>query len=243
MLCSMRSGSTLLKALLGAAPDVSHLGEIDFQECCEKDRFDGLKKLSDKPILVLKKPAFLIEKAYPTVPPFPCKKIVLIRNIYDTLLSITKMMLKTKATFLKEWPYPKMVDEYYCPVYTAIYKEKLLTSADTVLVHYEELVRDPLTVTKGLFEFMGSSRTEGVRTYGKPTKSDWVWGKDDGGPMIRTMEVQTPEPPEHKDPMLLEAIARSGKIYAVERMYQYPQGRFLKAWCPPVPKPEPKTKK
>lgn len=243
MLCAMRSGSTLLKALLGAAPDVSHMGEVDFQEYCEPEQFEKLQHVGGKRIQVLKKPAFLTEyETYPRVPPFPCKKIVLYRNVYDTILSLTKMMIKTKASMLSELTYPRMVDNYFCPVYTNIYKNKYLTSQDTVLVHYEELIRNPLEVTKGLFEFIGSSSTEGVRTYGKPKGSDWVWGKDDGGPLIRTMEVQEPENLDKKDPLLLEAIARSGKVYAVERMYQYPMGRFLKAWCPPPPVPAPAPK-
>jgi len=68
----MRSGSTLLKALIATRKDVAHFTEMPFTE--------ALNISHTKPFILIKKPAFLGEFNYPQLPNINSKKIILIRN-------------------------------------------------------------------------------------------------------------------------------------------------------------------
>lgn len=169
ILSSMRAGSTLLKALLAEAPDVSHLPEVDFQRYCDPANWEGLAALSDRRILVLKKPAWLADAAYPGVTPFEgVKKVVLIRNPYDTVGSLRRMLQLNRPAEVGRYPFPVLVEDYWCRVYENIAANPCLAGDTTALVGYEDLVMDPVRVTRGLFRFIESQQQDGVRTYHKP---------------------------------------------------------------------------
>lgn len=191
---SMRSGSTLLKALLGQGEDVSHLSEsyfsrIDLPEPLLRyyQYFDVYRKCRSK-IIVLKTPAWFQNYSnYPRLPDFPVKLIILVRHPSGVLAS------------LKEWTHiiegdfgPKTEDDYKQYIFNvnkALARAYFERGADSVLlVSYEELISRPIEVTKSLFQFVGSVQKEGVDTY---TQGDalWEWGVDDGSPTIKKGQV------------------------------------------------------
>ena len=58
---SMRSGTTLLKALLAESPDVSHLPEIDYRKYRKYNKYRAyceMYHLSKKRIIILKFPQY-----------------------------------------------------------------------------------------------------------------------------------------------------------------------------------------
>ena len=67
---TMRSGSTLLKALLAEASDVSNLPEQNFQKfVSDAQAADKIAALDDNPIIVLKRPGWYNEiGSYPRLP-------------------------------------------------------------------------------------------------------------------------------------------------------------------------------
>jgi len=94
IISTMRSGSTLLKSLLANAPDTSHLAEVDFQKYDHTNSWK-LKTLSNANILILKKPAPFDQQNYPLIPPVKKqKKIILVRDVYETVESIKTMNRK-----------------------------------------------------------------------------------------------------------------------------------------------------
>ena len=186
----MRSGSTLLKSLLSVAPDTSHLPEVDFQRYVGKNSWK-LRALSKSKIIILKKPATYHDPDYPQIPPLPGhKKIVLVRDVYDTVQSLKKMNNKAYPHLDAEWTYDKLVREYWYPVYKNIADKIDLQGADTLLVRYEDLIDRPLEETQKIFHFIGSVQQEGVDRYEPPRDYQWQWGKDDGGPKIKSLKVQ-----------------------------------------------------
>ena len=93
---TMRSGSTLLKALLAEAEDVLSLPETNFQNPRIVGRVIEQHVANDPPIKLLKKPCWYQEtKSYPRLPVEPgTKTVALVRDVYDTVVSLRKMTFR-----------------------------------------------------------------------------------------------------------------------------------------------------
>lgn len=163
ILSAMRSGSTLLKALLAEAPDVSNLPEVNFRQWAGMsagDVYSKISQLSSRRIIVLKKPAIIGERDYPllpTLPPGKVKLIVLIRNASAAVASLQRNSLQRNPHLAQNWNerFKKLntlilVEDYWCQVY-----ENLLqvnpASLPKMVIKYEDLVEQPLTMTRSLF--------------------------------------------------------------------------------------------
>ena len=191
VVCTMRSGSTLLKALLATAPDVSHLPEVNFQEFSS---FKQIKKLSNKKIIVLKRPAIYKEvETYPIIPNVENRKIIfLTRDVFETVHSLLDMNKKTNNTDTS-WTAERLATNYWASVYEGILS-KMNGTSDVIQIKYEDLVGEPVKHTERLFSFIGSTKKTGTDTYSKPKKYEWRWYLDDGGEKIKSLKVQANEP-------------------------------------------------
>lgn len=211
VLSSMRSGSTLLKSVLGQAPDVSLLDEFNFIPYADHNRYFFhwlVTRLSDRPIVVLKKPfnnMAELKALYGRVPLDNPLRIVLFRNPYDTLLSLKAMQRK--------YGYRTFSDEecvaYWCDTYEAIFANTDVTRR-TLAVRYEALTQAPAEVTQRIFRFIGSRHETGVDRY---AAHDWKKGRDDDSEKIRSGAVQAARPADpDKDPELYAAIQASPRV-------------------------------
>lgn len=194
----MRSGSTLLKALMAAAPDISSLPETNFQKFQSANAEAEIAALCPERIVVLKRPAWFNEtNSYPKLPNVPlAKRVILARDVHTTTASLRKMVFR-KAEPLA----PKLVDKwlankYWGPVYANLLDKFPDDGNMNFWIRYEDLVRDPIEWTGKLFRFLGSDRTEGVDSYPPPQGYDWKWGSDDGGEKIKSLTVQAPKVPQ-----------------------------------------------
>ncbi len=115
----MRSGSTLLKALMAAAPDISSLPETNFQKFQSATAASEIASLCDERIVVLKRPAWFNEtKRYPKLPNVPnAKRVIIARDVHTTTASLRKMVFRK----VESWA-PRSIDnwfanKYWAPVY------------------------------------------------------------------------------------------------------------------------------
>lgn len=208
LISAMRSGSTLLKSLLANAPDTSHLPETDFQQYNRQNAW-RINALSPARILILKKPATYDDFTYPLFPPIKNhKKIVLVRDAYETILSLQQMNQQPHLTDYKDWSFEKLLHEYWCMIYGNILQTVDLAAPNVQFIRYEDLVADPVQHTQSLFQFMGSAQQSGVSNYLPPDSYEWGWGKDDGGSVIKTLKVQH-HPKPRTNQALLNLIAQS----------------------------------
>lgn len=217
---AMRSGSTLLKALLAAAPDVSHLPEVNFQ----RTRSGGVAKLasmSPKKIVVLKKPCWFTEvRRYPRLPGDPgIRKIILARDVYDTVSSLKRMLLGPLAPSCGRWLDRWLVEHYWCPVYRNIL-QRTEGDPETITIRYEDLVYEPIATTARLFGFIGSQQEAGVDHYSEPEGYRWKWFRDDASPKIKSLKVQPPRQ-VRLDPHLLQVIRDSPSVASLRRELGY----------------------
>ncbi len=225
LLSTMRSGSTLLKALLAQAPDVCDLPETDFQRYADCRRVGEVWTLGEEPILLLKRPAWFNEtRRYPRLPAVAgVRRIVLVRDAYANLVSIRRMVFRHLPWLVRTG----LGNRFFAERYWAGVNGRLLglVQADpghTRLVRYEDLQAEPERVTAELFAFLGSAQRDGIKSYAPPADYQWSWGRDDGGPTIRTLEVQPPKPPDYADERLLAAIKRSDAVRLLRRRLAYP---------------------
>lgn len=181
IISAMRSGSTLLKALIATRSDCSHLPETSFND------LDSV--ISDKKIIILKKPAAHRDFDYPVLEKTDAKKIILIRNPYDTVQSLLEMFISRNEVNSSCNNIQYLISYWYM-VYNNIIEKKLLETDNTFLVRYEDLINEPVVETTKIFKFIGSDFTEGIDTYNPPEDYKWEWGKDDGGAVIKTLQVQ-----------------------------------------------------
>jgi hypothetical protein len=224
LLSTMRSGSTLLKALLATAPDVSDLPETDFQRFTGERACSRLCALGPEPILVLKRPAWFNEIGrYPRLPEVPrLKRIVLVRDAYPNVLSIRRMLFRHVPLLLRTNVGNRfLVERYWFPITERLAGLAAVDPIDTRLVRYEDVLEDPEGETARLFEFLGSARTEGTATYGAPADYEWKWGSDDGGERIRTLSVGRPREETSVDTRLAATISRSASVSALRRRLGY----------------------
>lgn len=205
-LSPMRSGSTLLKALLGQAPDIAHLPEYDFQRYHRHPLrwYHHAARQSPLPRLLFKLPAPVREcTRYPllplpsTLPRAHFHYLVLVREPAPTIASLLKM--HAEQQILTDFSAADWL-AYWGATYTSIlrYLETLRqhTPAPSIrFVHYEQLVANPLATTRDLFAWLGSAQQEGVAIYTPPDGGTWRWGKDDAGTKIHSAQVQRPSTP------------------------------------------------
>lgn len=210
----MRSGSTLLKALLGESPEVSHLGEADFQRFQGEDAERQIFELAPEPVVLLKRPAWFNEigryPRFPNTPAFRC--VILIRDVVPTVHSLQKMTFRKLGNTLGPIYAPWMAKRYWAGI-----TERLLTlhrerPETTCLIRYEDLTDRPIEETKRLFAFMGLPEQPGVDSYSTPEGQAWRWGSDDGGEVIKTMRVQPARTPKPARPRLAKVVENDERI-------------------------------
>lgn len=188
ILSPQRCGSTLVKALLGMAPDVSHIPEFDFTRF-SLNRYRWylrIFRLSSRPILVLKHPAPPGNPSrWTLLPSLPCKIIILYRPASAVVSSIERMPPHTRHPSLDS---RRRIAEYWCDVY-----EMLLghygSRENVRIVAYDELVSRPKETTGEILRWMESRQSEGFDTYVQSGAVTWEWGTDDGGSKIRQLKV------------------------------------------------------
>lgn len=211
---SMRSGSTLLKALLAEAPDIEQLPETRFQlENNFYATYHKFARLSKLPIIVLKHPSnFTDYRHYPRLPKVPCKIIRLVRNPLETLISVEVMEKKlghshTHAELIDYW--------------NTTYKNLLqLQHPQLFSLNYETLIEAPEATTAALFAFCNSSRKTGTRSYSEPRNYQWGWGKDDGGEVIKNKTVTKVAKDLRAHTALRAALLQSPQTQALLVAYQ-----------------------
>jgi len=215
---SMRSGSTLLKALLGTAPDVSHIGEYKYK----KEFFYKYHLylcsyfLSKKRIIVLKDPmGYRAAKIKYKIPKTSfIKNIVIVRDVYETATSLVHMNKEVNIAKTKE-----EVVNYWCGAYENILRCLELSKKNTYTIRYEDLLRNPEDITKKLFNFIGSCQTTGVSSY--RSYGGWEWNKDDGGEKIKSLKVKKPNNFIRNDSELINIIQSSRQANFLRSKYGY----------------------
>jgi len=214
ILSSMRSGSTLLKALLAEAPEVEQLEELHFEITGNKFYvYWVFFRYSKQSIVVIKQPAFYNNAAvYPQLPSLECKAIILIRHPVECLLSIKDMNQRLGHPQSEE----EIID-YWVQVYGNMVP--LQKKENVMVLQYEALTQSPEQLTLDLFQFIGSKRTSGTATYAPPQRGGWEWGKGDGGHVIRSQRVQlNVRTYDHKNPFV-QKILRSKAVSVIAEKY------------------------
>jgi len=212
IISTMRSGSTLLKALIATRPDCSDIPETTFQD---------YKSVETKQkIVVLKKPAGYKSLDYPGSLPTGPKKIILIRHPYETVCSLKKMNLAMKQKNLK------LNDDlfllsYWYTIYKNIITSGILQQNNTLLVRYEDIIANPIKTTAEIFQFIGTAHPEGTDSYCTPEDYEWKWRHDDGGETIKTLKVQREQNRERTERELLNLIQGSDQIHSVLDFFGY----------------------
>ena len=225
---SVRCGSTLLKALLGAAPDVSHFGEQrpsmypaeqHGQRSIFYASYADLCAMSPKRFIVLKQPYglghYLKKLKYPVLPPWPAKVIVLFRNPEDVNASIQEVFRTTNTS-------RKFTDEelmqFQHRYFRMIGDFLETTRQDVFLTSYEQLVADPITVTREMFRFIGLPHQPGTDVYDQGQAS-WEWKTDDGGPLIRSRKVVSrPTLAVWRDPDTFRRLSKAQTVVEFEEL-------------------------
>lgn len=220
----MRSGSTLLKALLAEADDVSNLPESNFQKFSGKSNARPLiELLADESIILMKRPAWYTEcRSYPRLPDVSHLKIILLtRDVYDTVQSCRKMTFwkaqGLASSFADHW----LVNRYWCSITKSLLRCFEDESLDTTLIRYEDLTEQPIEETRRLFQFIGSQQAEGVDTYSPPENFKWRWGRDDGSSNIRSLKVQPSNNKPKDNQRLWEIIENSSEVMELRKELKY----------------------
>jgi hypothetical protein len=197
--CTMRSGSTLLKALLAEADDVSHLPEVDFRSFGRNKYafYRRAYRLSKKRIVVLKRPDWFNDKSSlrEAVPDLKeIKLIFLFREVDGVVRSLQSLFGDNK-------PKQELID-YWVRTNEDLLANVSLTKRLYRSVHYEDLLKNPKRITKDLFSFIGSTKEDGVDNYRNPEHFEWEWGSDDGGRLIKSLKVDVDKLKEAVDPSM-----------------------------------------
>jgi hypothetical protein len=221
ILCSQRSGSTLLKALLAEADDVSHLPEVDYEKHCSNTYrfYHQAYFLSKKRIIVLKHPDASIKPLSPTSDRI--KIIMLVRDVYGVVMSLAKMY---QDRGLKERGKRELV-KYWCDIYEGIINSVATIHQNICFVRYEDLIRNPNDVTKKLFTFIDSKKREGVDSYTKSKDFEWKWRTDDGGEKIKGLRViNADNKTDNEDLELQHIIQQSPRVGQLRNKFGYTNG-------------------
>lgn len=223
VLSTMRSGSTLLKALLGSLPDTSHLPEIDFQKYQGPKALSEIESLSEQPIITLKRPAWFNEtNTYPKLPAISgFKKLILVRDVGPNVLSLRKMAFRKLEKWIPESAGIRMGTHYWAKVYGNLIERFPKEDPSNFWIRYEDILENPIERTHEMFAFLGSENSEGIDRYDRPTDYKWKWGTDDGGPNIKSLTVQKPKPPSQKLIELTEKLNRNQAVREVRQALGY----------------------
>lgn len=224
---SMRSGSTLLKALLGTNAEVSHVPEVHYGDWPQRPHAFYLRLwwLAREPVVVLKRPCFYSDvPSYPFLVPLPFQPIVLIRNPVDTIVSLEKRVADKTGVRKSFEAYGEGFVAYWCATYRNVHERLEGLGLPPHVVFYEELLEDPVRVTGSLFAYLGVSDTRGVSEYQPYGK--WKWGRDDAGENIKQLAVVRSEPKrDERSRRWEEEVRRSPEVAAVMRLYRNHEGR------------------
>ena len=183
VLSSMRAGSTLLKSLLATRKEIADLPEIPVQLA------DEIASFTPEPMILIKRP-----KNYPNInyPYFQFRRnskiIVLIRNPYDTILSLHKMNLENHFHNIHWYNEERLLD-YWIATYYSLIKNIDFQVQNVHLVRYEDLTQSPVATTEAIFKFLGTSDTSGTNTYSNPKGYPWKWGFGDGGDVLKQLKI------------------------------------------------------
>ena len=220
---TMRSGSTLLKALLAEGDDVSNLPEVNFQRFQGSDAYQQIARLDARRIIVLKRPAWYQElRSYPQLPRVDdLRCVLLVRDVYETVLSLRKMTLGRAAAQLGPLLNGFLVNQYWYRITSTILRCRQQMPDAAQLVRYEDLVRSPVDETARLFSFLGSVRTAGTSQYHPPDAHSWKWGRDDGSDNIKSLQVQSPRDHGYRDRKLLACIRSSDRVGRLREALRY----------------------
>ncbi|MDQ8202323.1 sulfotransferase [Pelagicoccus sp. SDUM812003] len=222
-LSTMRSGSTLLKALMSAAPDISSLPEINFTKFQSADAVQRIHALCDERIIVLKRPAWFHDASrYPKLPSVPqTRQLVLTRDVHTNVASLRKMVFRKLEPHMPKGPIDRwLAKRYWSPAYDSLLARFPHDAKRNFWVRYEDLVAEPIKWTERIFAFLGSERTQGVDSYPPPKNYDWKWGTDDGGDKIKSLKVQAnPIPQRSMD--ILERVKGIPRVAATRERLGY----------------------
>lgn len=194
LLSAQRTGSTLLKALLAQADDVSHLPEMMVSDHGRLGfrLYRAACSQSNARILVIKGPApFGRELQYGDIPWLwrrLGKFIVLYRGLGPFLRSVEGAS-NSASTNYRRFALHERLSHWLNTYRTVLERTFLRDPRRSHWVSYEELTQHPRQVTQELFRFIGSERREGVTEYGPADGVPWAWGFDDGGERIRSLKV------------------------------------------------------
>lgn len=223
ILSTMRSGSTLLKALLAAAPDVSNLPETNFQAYQSAEAARRIAALAPEPIVALKRPAWFNEtRSYPRLPNVENPRcVILARDVHTNVLSLRRMLFRKAEPYIPIWVDPWLASKYWARVYGSLLERFPMENSSNFWIRYEDLVEDPVGRTRELFAFLGSSQKEGVNRYPKPGNYEWKWGTDDGGDKIQSLEVQPPRAVPLQAMAILQRVRELEDVAAVRAKLGY----------------------
>ena len=218
----MRSGSTLLKALMSAAPDISSLPETDFQKFQSPDAASKIGTLCEERIVILKRPAWFNEtQSYPRLPNAEgVKRVILARDVHTSTASLRKMAFRKAEPIIPQFVDRWLANGYWASVYANLLDRFPDNGSTNFWIRYEDLVQDPIQWTGKLFKFLGSERTEGIDSYPPPSGYDWKWGSDDGGDKIKSLKVQAPKVPQSSLD-ILERVKDLPRVFEVRARLNY----------------------
>lgn len=214
----------MLKALLQEAFDVSQLSEINFQKFSrDGSRHEQMWQLSPRRVLLLKRPAWYHEaRSYPRLPDVDSLRVIaLVRDCYDTVQSLRKMSFGVTASIASPLTDRWMATRYWANVTRRLLELSERLPTQVRLVRYEDLVRQPIEITSGLFQFVGSERVEGTNSYSQPDSYRWRWGTDDNSPNIRSLTVQAPRKKPQTNRRLVSVIESDSDIIQLRRQLNY----------------------
>lgn len=214
ILSSMRSGSTLLKALLATRKDISNLPEIHFSQ---------IENISDSSaIKVIKAPAYYNEfDNYPGKIDIDVKIIVLIRNPYDTIMSLKKMNKEVGISENSSLNSFQTLFSYWYYLYINIFDEISNNKNNIIVIRYEELVTNPIQITHSIFKFIKCQDSIGTDEYDFPKNYKWKWGKDDGGELIKKLKVKDFKRNRDKKELINLLKHNEDRILELLKLYGY----------------------
>jgi len=222
ILSAMRTGSTLLKALLAKAPDVSHLPELDYRVYFRGGRFNFYKKvyyLSPKKIIVLKAPHWFVgSKELRILPKLSnIKIIVLTRDVYGVIQSLTRRHKDTECSHLTSIDFLN----YWCESYESIMNSVDSLKKNLYFVRYEDILNNSVLITSKLFNFIGSCQKEGVDSYTKSENFDFKYRIGDGSEKIKSLKVQRNNRAEVNNKKLEKIIDNSERARSLRMKFGY----------------------
>lgn len=207
----MRSGSTLLKALLATNSEISDIAEVHFSMIHNI--------ASDKPFIVVKCPAYYNELDYPVLPKVEARKLLLIRNPYDTVMSLKRMNIATNVPTGSSLHNEIVLLSYWVCIYQNLINKFLFSSPEVSIIRYEDLAANSMEQTQKIFTFIGVNDTKGATSYNLPKNYKWKWGNDDGGDMIKTLKVQNKQ--SLRNNRLLVKLIQKNKSHIWEIMNNF----------------------